>query len=123
MQQIKKKSLLVESDTGVLHLVRFVIRNGFLQLPTPLAEHRRHDFHELWGVPLISSLHHTNLSSTSSLPVPDVLSQQHCLQTREGRGGEGGSEEIQIFFAYESGYRLIQLPQNIWFKSLKTPTR
>lgn len=85
MQQIKEKPLLVESDAGVLHLVRVVIRNGFLQLPTSLAEHRRHDFHELWGVPLISSLHHTNLSSTSSLPVPDVLSQQDCLQTREGR--------------------------------------
>lgn len=84
MQQPKIKSLLVESDAGILQLERFVIRNGIPQWPTSLAEHRHHDFHQLWGVALISSLHDTNLSSTSSLPVPDVLSQQDCLQ-REGR--------------------------------------
>ncbi len=87
MQRIKIKSLLVESDGEILPLVRGVIGNGLPQLPISRAEHRCHDLHQLWGVLLISSLHNADLSSTSSLSVPDVLSQQDCLQTREGRKG------------------------------------
>lgn len=83
MQQIRIKSSLVESDWCVPRLVRFVIGNSIPQRAASLAEDSRHDFHQLRGVLLISSLHNADLSSTSSLPVPDVLSQQDCLQTEK----------------------------------------
>lgn len=85
IKQVMTKSLLVESDVVVLRLVWSVIRSGLPHRPVSLAEHGRHDLHQLRGVLLVSSLHDTNLSSTSSLPVPDVLRQQDCLQTREER--------------------------------------
>ncbi|TNN88276.1 hypothetical protein EYF80_001492 [Liparis tanakae] len=55
-------------------MVRFIIRSGVLQLPGSLAEHRHHDFHELRGVLLISSLHQADLSSTSSLTSAQQIS-------------------------------------------------
>lgn len=85
MQRMEKESSLVQPDVGVLHLVRFVISDGLLQRPGPLAEHRRHDLHQLGGVALISALHHADLSAASPLSVTDVLSQQHRLRREQKR--------------------------------------
>jgi len=78
-------SLLVESNVVVLHLVMFVVGYSVPQMGGLLAERSRHGFHQLRWVLLLSSLNDTNLSTTSSLPVPDVLSQQDCLKRNERR--------------------------------------
>lgn len=105
MQQAELKVLLVESDVVVRRLVRLVVRDGLLQRPTSLAEHCRHGIHQLRGGLLISSLHKTNLSPTSSLPVPDVLSQQDRLQTRK----ESSSRFSAIFSTMKAHLRNAEL--------------
>lgn len=102
MMRVMTKSLLVEPDVVVLHLLWSVIRSGLPHRPVSLAKDGRHDLHQLRRVPLVSSLHDTNLSSTSSLPVPDVLRQQDCLQTREER-----SRRFSVMFS------TVKEPQNV----------
>lgn len=84
----------VESDNGNLVEAWPIVRDGIFQPPGPLAEHCSHDLHQLRGILLTPPLHHTNLSPTPTLPVPDVLSQENSLEReREQRRWGGGGEE------------------------------
>lgn len=77
--------LLVEFDAGGLHLLVRVVRNSFLQLAGLRAERRRHQLHHLRRVLLVPPVHLRDLSASSSLSVPDVLSQQDRLQAETRR--------------------------------------
>lgn len=80
VRQGKGKLLLVQPDAVILQQLVHVVRRGGLQRPAPLAQHRRHGLHQLRRALLLSSLHHPDLSPSSSLTVPDVLGQHHGLE-------------------------------------------
>lgn len=89
---------LVESDAGGVSTVHLVVRDSRPERPAPLPQHRRHGLHQLRRVFLITALHHADVGPASSLPVPDVLGQQHRLQTREGADlgeGEMGARKLK----------------------------
>lgn len=71
---------LVETDVGLLLLANTVAGHSGTQAARPAAQHSLHDVYEVHGFVLI--IHHTNLGTATTLPVPETASQGQRLQER-----------------------------------------
>lgn len=108
------RRLLIESDVGALHLVHLVVRDGRPQGAAPLAQHHVHGTGQLRRGLLIPSLHHANLCPAASLPVPDVLSQQDCLQRHKG-SALGIHIKIPRSYCNRQIQSFLYLPMTLWY--------
>lgn len=86
---LPKVCSLVEVDAGLLQLVNTSAGNGGVQAAQPAAQHGFHDLHEARGFGLI--IHHTNLSTTSTLPVLEAAGQGQGLPERTWQSGLPGT--------------------------------
>lgn len=68
---------LVEADTGLLQLANTLGGHGGLQVAHSAAQHSFHDLHEVSGFDLV--IHHTNLGTTTALPVLEPAGQGQAL--------------------------------------------
>ena len=76
---------LVEVDIGLLQLTHPLAGHGGMQVAHSVAQHSFHDLHEVSGFSLI--IHHTDLCTTTTLPVPEAVGQEQALQDQSWKSG------------------------------------
>ena len=80
-----KACSLVEVDIGLLQLIHPLAGHGGVQAAHSAAQHSFHDLHEVSGFSLI--IHHADLCTTTTLPVPEAVGQEQALRDQSWKSG------------------------------------
>lgn len=76
---------LVEVDIGLLQLIHPLAGHRITQVAHSAAQHGFHDLHEVSGFSLI--IHHADLCTTTTLPVPEAVGQEQALRDQSWKSG------------------------------------